>query len=137
MKRGRSGEHPGRQESGGDPEKASGSETYSVHHVPTHRACLAQMRAAWLGRGGTRRVIRTVGRAGKVSLAAGRPHAMAAAQGQVAEWFKAAVLKTAVGASSPWVRIPPCPPGFNPTLSRTVSEKTGRASCRERVGQYV
>ena len=31
-------------------------------------------------------------------------------QGQVAEWFKAAVLKTAVGGSSPWVRIPPCPP---------------------------
>jgi hypothetical protein len=30
--------------------------------------------------------------------------------GQVAEWFKAAVLKTAVGGSSPWVRIPPCPP---------------------------
>ena len=29
----------------------------------------------------------------------------------MAEWFKAAVLKTAVGASSPWVRIPPCPPG--------------------------
>lgn len=33
-----------------------------------------------------------------------------APHGQVAEWFKAAVLKTAVGASSPWVRIPPCPP---------------------------
>jgi hypothetical protein len=49
-------------------------------------------------------------RAGKVSLAAGPPRAMAAAQGQVAEWFKAAVLKTAVGASSTWVRIPPCPP---------------------------
>ena len=30
--------------------------------------------------------------------------------GQVAEWFKAAVLKTAVGVSLPWVRIPPCPP---------------------------
>jgi hypothetical protein len=30
--------------------------------------------------------------------------------GWVAEWFKAAVLKTAVGASSPWVRIPPHPP---------------------------
>src|SRR5436190_16733959 len=30
--------------------------------------------------------------------------------GRVAEWFKAAVLKTAVGASSPWVRIPPRPP---------------------------
>src|SRR5690349_3754023 len=32
------------------------------------------------------------------------------AAGWVAEWFKAAVLKTAVGASSPWVRIPPHPP---------------------------
>ena len=32
------------------------------------------------------------------------------AVGRVAEWFKAAVLKTAVGASSPWVRIPPLPP---------------------------
>ena len=28
----------------------------------------------------------------------------------MAEWFKAAVLKTAVGESLPWVRIPPCPP---------------------------
>ncbi len=28
----------------------------------------------------------------------------------MAEWFKAAVLKTAVGGSLPWVRIPPCPP---------------------------
>ena len=31
--------------------------------------------------------------------------------GRVAEWFKAAVLKTAVGGSLPWVRIPPRPPG--------------------------
>ena len=30
--------------------------------------------------------------------------------GRVAEWFKAAVLKTAVGESPPWVRIPPRPP---------------------------
>ena len=30
--------------------------------------------------------------------------------GRVAEWFKAAVLKTAVGATLPWVRIPPLPP---------------------------
>ena len=30
--------------------------------------------------------------------------------GQVAEWFKATVLKTVVGGSSPWVRIPPFPP---------------------------
>src|SRR5881275_1579561 len=30
--------------------------------------------------------------------------------GEVAEWFKAAVLKTAVGSRPPWVRIPPCPP---------------------------
>jgi hypothetical protein len=29
----------------------------------------------------------------------------------VAEWFKAAVLKTARGASPSWVRIPPLPPG--------------------------
>jgi hypothetical protein len=28
----------------------------------------------------------------------------------VAEWFKAAVLKTAERASVPWVRIPPRPP---------------------------
>jgi hypothetical protein len=28
----------------------------------------------------------------------------------VAEWFKAAVLKTAVLARVPWVRIPPLPP---------------------------
>jgi hypothetical protein len=33
-------------------------------------------------------------------------------RGQVAEWFKAAVLKTAVDESLPWVRIPPCPPFF-------------------------
>src|SRR5690606_31691531 len=37
------------------------------------------------------------------------------AVGQVAEWFKAAVLKTAVGASPPWVRIPPCPPRRPPS----------------------
>jgi hypothetical protein len=30
--------------------------------------------------------------------------------GRVAEWFKAAVLKTAAGESPPWVRIPPLPP---------------------------
>ena len=34
----------------------------------------------------------------------------AQAFGRVAEWFKAAVLKTAVGATPPWVRIPPLPP---------------------------
>jgi hypothetical protein len=35
----------------------------------------------------------------------------------VAEWFKAAVLKTAVGASPPWVRIPPLPPKPRETLA--------------------
>lgn len=30
--------------------------------------------------------------------------------GWVAEWFKAAVLKTAVRVTVPWVRIPPHPP---------------------------
>jgi len=36
----------------------------------------------------------------------------------VAEWFKATVLKTVVGVTSPWVRIPPFPPslaGSGPT----------------------
>ena len=28
----------------------------------------------------------------------------------MAEWFKASVLKTDVGVSLPWVRIPPLPP---------------------------
>src|SRR3954454_5977136 len=32
------------------------------------------------------------------------------ASGGVVEWFKAAVLKTAVPARVPWVRIPPPPP---------------------------
>ena len=31
-------------------------------------------------------------------------------RGEMAEWFKAAVLKTAVGSRSPWVRIPLSPP---------------------------
>jgi hypothetical protein len=30
-------------------------------------------------------------------------------RGEVVEWFKAAVLKTAEVARSPWVRIPPSP----------------------------
>ena len=38
-------------------------------------------------------------------------------EGRVAEWFKAAVLKTAVGASPPWVRIPPLPPIQNRTAN--------------------
>ena len=33
-------------------------------------------------------------------------------RGRMAEWFKAAVLKTAVDASPPWVRIPLLPPMF-------------------------
>jgi hypothetical protein len=31
-------------------------------------------------------------------------------RGRVAEWFKAPVLKTGVGETPPWVRIPPLPP---------------------------
>ena len=34
----------------------------------------------------------------------------------MAEWFKAAVLKTAVGSRLPWVRIPPCPPLLRPVF---------------------
>src|SRR5438270_13443168 len=37
----------------------------------------------------------------------GKPHHHC--PGGVAEWSNAAVLKTAEGASSPWVRIPPPP----------------------------
>jgi len=40
--------------------------------------------------------------------------------GWVAEWFKAPVLKTGVGASPPWVRIPPHPPTcFAPAPAQT------------------
>ena len=39
------------------------------------------------------------------------PSARAEARpGSVAEWFKALVLKTSVGETPPWVRIPPLPP---------------------------
>ena len=38
------------------------------------------------------------------------PAAARGRTGEVAEWFKAPVLKTGVGASLPWVRIPPSPP---------------------------
>jgi hypothetical protein len=38
----------------------------------------------------------------------------------VAEWFKAAVLKTAVGESPPWVRIPPLPPNSSIKLLKYI-----------------
>ena len=40
-------------------------------------------------------------------------------RGRVAEWFKAAVLKTAMGASPSWVRIPPLPPAVASKLLDT------------------
>ena len=39
-----------------------------------------------------------------------RCHAARVPDGEVAEWFMALVLKTSVGESLPWVRIPPSPP---------------------------
>jgi hypothetical protein len=45
--------------------------------------------------------------------------------GEVAEWFKAPVLKTGVGASLPWVRIPPSPP------VASVAQATVLSSTRE------
>ncbi len=39
------------------------------------------------------------------------PRRCRAGRGSVAEWFKALVLKTSVGGTPPWVRIPPLPPG--------------------------
>ena len=50
---------------------------------------------------------------GKKTLPSAPPHSNEGANGRVAEWFKAAVLKTAVGASPPWVRIPPLPPIYS------------------------
>lgn len=42
--------------------------------------------------------------------------------GKVAEWFKATVLKTVVGASPPWVRIPPFLPGVYRSVNNENSE---------------
>ena len=47
--------------------------------------------------------------ASKLALAGCRRRRVAR-YGRVAEWFKALVLKTSVGESLPWVRIPPLPP---------------------------
>ena len=57
-----------------------------------------------------------------------------APDGWVVEWFKAPVLKTGVGASPPWVRIPPHPPllAHAPVRapSRCAGAPRGRHSCR-------
>ena len=54
----------------------------------------------------------------------------------MAEWFKAAVLKTAVGASLPWVRIPPCPPecalGKSPGAGNAPEKAKGPAALLRR-----
>src|SRR4051794_28196812 len=56
-----------------------------------------------------------------------------ASDGWVAEWFKAAVLKTAVGASPPWVRIPPHPPSLTEfELQAVESGRAGASLGRER-----
>ena len=62
-------------------------------------------------------------------------------QGSVAEWFKALVLKTSVGGTPPWVRIPPLPPnlvrklfardktarsGFTTSTANTLRDATSR-----------
>jgi hypothetical protein len=65
------------------------------------------------GRFAVRQRIQRVGGTGRC-VYEGRQKAQARAfvlrDGKVAEWFKATVLKTVVGASPPWVRIPPFPP---------------------------
>jgi hypothetical protein len=45
--------------------------------------------------------------------------------GSVAEWFKALVLKTSVGGTLPWVRIPPLPP-----VSASISVLGWSAACK-------
>jgi hypothetical protein len=60
--------------------------------------------------------------------------------GWVAEWFKAAVLKTAEGVSLPWVRIPPHPPGRSPAHSLGpphLGSKTLHAICSALRGHIV
>ena len=95
--------------------------------APARHACAAALRLRWqrqsardaAGSGGALiegrvRVIRPLPR----SVAAQRRSAASTEPrqhrrdnaGRVAEWFKAAVLKTARGASLSWVRIPPLPP---------------------------
>lgn len=52
------------------------------------------------------------------ALIAGKPFSLpqtpnrGRVSGKVAEWFKATVLKTVVGETLPWVRIPPFPPHY-------------------------
>lgn len=46
----------------------------------------------------------------RATLSESLPPAYAAPVGGVAEWFNAPVLKTDVGVTLPWVRIPPPPP---------------------------
>jgi rare lipoprotein A len=54
------------------------------------------------------------------------PHgSLMRAAGRVAEWFKAAVLKTARGATLSWVRIPPLPP--SPLVLRNLGPRLAPA----------
>ncbi len=59
-----------------------------------------------------------------IAHSAGQPRA----SGSVAEWFKALVLKTSVGGSLPWVRIPPLPPNFNQKIQIKYLRRRYRAS---------
>ena len=59
-------------------------------------------------------------------LLPGAGGALLGTTGEVAEWSIAAVLKTAVGASSPGVRIPPSPPVF---AQRKLVGPAPRARC--------
>ena len=47
------------------------------------------------------------------------PNPISAPYGSVAEWFKALVLKTSVGGTPPWVRIPPLPPDQGTNQARS------------------
>src|SRR3546814_10675549 len=53
--------------------------------------------------------------------------------GEMAEWFKAAVLKTAVGVGLPWVRIPLSPPSALASFVRFPARASGAGArrCRE------
>lgn len=64
------------------------------------------------------------------------PNPLSAPHGSVAEWFKALVLKTSVGGTPPWVRIPPLPPNPFVFIDFFSFFPNWFTNCAERSDQY-
>src|ERR1700750_473141 len=54
----------------------------------------------------------------------------------MAEWFKAAVLKTAVGVSLPWARIPLSPPDHQFPIKINNLDRSGRIAIGTHFGTH-